>query len=325
MKILITGISGFVARHFIELLALSEGEHEVAGIYNNNRPRFSQEEYPGVKLSFHQADLVDGEQIKELMQQFQPTHILHLASHSSVAYSWKHPAECIKENVAIFLNVVDTVRLLNLKCRILSIGSAEEYGIVDEASLPLRENSYPNPVSPYGVSRLMQEKIVEIYTRNYGLDIIHTRSFNHIGPYQNEKFVVSSFAKQIAEKLDGTNERINISTGDLDIVRDFTDVRDVVKAYFLLLKNGKKGSTYNVCSGNGYVLKDLLKKFELITGTQVSYHINENNIRPTENRKVIGNNEKLRTETGWTPEIPIEKSLDDLLSYWKSEILVEKS
>jgi GDP-4-dehydro-6-deoxy-D-mannose reductase len=323
MKILITGISGFVARHFLELLSVS-GEHSVAGLYNKNRPAFGENDFPGLKLSFHQVDLVDGEELKEIFIQFQPTHILHLASQSSVAYSWENPADCIRENIAMFLNVVDYVRLLNMKCRILSIGSAEEYGNVDEALLPLKETANPNPVSPYGVSRLMQEKIVEIYSRNYGLDIIHTRSFNHIGPYQTEKFVVSSFAKQIATQVIEGNDRISISTGDMEVVRDFTDVRDVVKAYFLLLTRGRKGSIYNVCSGNGYVLKDLLKKFELLTGVPIQYRVNEKFIRPTENRIIIGNYEKIKSETGWEPSIPIEQSLDDLLNYWKSELFVER-
>jgi len=325
MKILITGISGFVARHFVELLSSSGGNHTVAGIYHTNRPGFREDEYPGIKCSFHQVDMVDGDQLKELLIQFQPSHILHLASHSSVAYSWKYPADCIKENTAMFLNLVEYVRLLNLKCRILSVGSAEEYGNVEESALPLTEDSSLVPVSPYGVSRLLQERIVEIYSKNYGLDIIHSRSFNHIGPYQNEKFVISSFAKQIIQQLNDGQRNISISAGDMDVTRDFTDVRDVVKAYLLLLIKGKKGSIYNVCSGNGYLLKDMIKKFESLTQSHISCHINEKNIRPAENRRVVGNNEKIKQETGWSPEISIDKSLEDLLLYWKSKLYVARS
>lgn len=324
MKILITGISGFVARHFVELLASTGIDHSVAGIFNTNSPSFNVDEYPGIKCSFHQVDMIDGDQIKEIIKEFQPSHILHLASQSSVAYSWKYPADCIKENITMFLNLVEHVRLLNINCRILSVGSAEEYGIINEAALPINENANLVPVSPYGISRLLQEKVVEIYSRNYGLDIIHTRSFNHIGPYQSEKFVISSFAKQIIQQLNDGQKNISISAGDIDVIRDFTDVRDVVKAYYLLLLNGKNGSIYNVCSGKGYVLRDIIKKLEIITHSHISCQINEKNIRPIENRKVIGNYDKIKNQTGWTPEIPMEKSLEDLLLYWKSQLVVTR-
>lgn len=325
MRIVITGISGFAARHFIELLSATAEHHTVAGIYCNNKPAFGEADYPNVTCSFHQLDLLNAEKVTQLLLQFQPDYILHLAAKSSVADSWLYPSASITDNTGIFLSLVEALRINRLKCRLLSVGSSEEYGIANAANGALTENLCPDPASPYGAARVMQQRLVEIYSKNYGLDILHTRSFNHIGPYQNENFVISSFAKQIAAQLKKGVTVIELSVGDVEVIRDFTDVRDVVKAYYQLMTKGKKGETYNVCSNKGFVLKHIIEMFAQITGTTIIYKINEKNFRPSENKKITGSSDKIKKEIGWQPVIPMEKSLKDLLHYWKVKLSAHTS
>lgn len=320
MRIFITGISGFVARHFVDLLGTMNEKFVVLGIYNSTYPNFSENEYDNVSCEFLQLNLLNKEVLKETLKNFNPDYILHLASKSSVAYSWQKPGELVLENSKIFINLVEILRELNSDCRMLSVGSAEEYGIVDGESLPLKETYRTNPVSPYGAARVLQNNLVNIYSKNYGLNLIHTRSFNHIGPYQNENFVIGSFVKQISSQLNEGRKSINLIVGDIEVVRDFTDVRDVVKAYFTILKNGKKGETYNVCSGKGYKLSSLIDLFAKITHTSITTQTNKNNFRPSENKEIIGSYEKLQKATGWHPTISIQQTLEDLLDYWKEKV-----
>lgn len=319
MRILITGISGFVARHFVEFLSQQEERYIVAGIYNRHYPEFSENEFPNIDCTFHKINLLDNGKLKELIAEFKPAYILHLGSRSSVVYSWKHPAETIRQNTDIFTSIIESLRSLNIKCRLLSVGSAEEYGIVKEDQLPIIESLCPNPASPYGVSRVMQQNLAEVYTNNYGLDIVHTRSFNHIGPYQSSDFVLSSFARQIINQQGKGSKEIQIAVGNIEVTRDFTDVRDVVKAYYLLLKKGRSGDVYNICSNKGVILKDLIKIFEDITGTKINCVLDPKTFHPSENKQVIGSYEKIKQETGWAPVIPIRQTLSDLLNYWRSK------
>ena len=322
MRIFITGISGFVARHFIDLLGSMDEHFEVLGIYNSTHPNFSENEYDNVSCEFLQLNLLDKDGLKASIINFNPNYILHLASKSSVAYSWQNPGELVLENSKIFINIVEILRELNSQCRMLSVGSAEEYGVVDGESLPLKETYRTNPVSPYGAARVLQNNLVNIYSKNYGLNLIHTRSFNHIGPYQNENFVIGSFVKQISSQLNEGKKELNLVVGDIEVVRDFTDVRDVVRAYFTILKTGKKGETYNVCSGHGYKLSNLIELFANITQTTITTQTNKNNFRPSENKEIIGSYEKLHKATGWEPKISIKKTLEDLLDYWREKVEV---
>jgi len=319
MKILITGISGFVARHFVEYLSTLKENHELLGLYNKNRVDPAHFHYPNIRISFAKVNMMDKGLLKDTLTGFRPENVLHLASKSSIAYSWQHPGEVVEENTGTFLNLLEVIRENNLRCRILSVGSAEEYGTVVEKMLPLTEDYCLNPVNPYGVSRVLQYNLTEVYSRHFGLDIIHTRSFNHIGPYQKENFVIGSFARQIARQMKEDKSPIILTVGDIDVIRDFTDVRDVVKAYHGLLIKGVKGATYNVCTGKGYVLRDIIGRFSQLTGRPISIRVEPGIIRPFETKKVVGSNEKIRNEIGWKPEIPIEKSLSDLLDFWMKQ------
>jgi GDP-4-dehydro-6-deoxy-D-mannose reductase len=314
-KILITGVMGFVSRHLLKHLSDSGECYEITGLCRN--PGKIDVNNKTIKLNLVAADLNDREKILPLLDKVRPEQLIHLASDSSVAHSWHTPVESFQNNTNIFLNLVESVRNLNFPCRILSIGSSEEYGVVDAANIPISENTPFNPVSPYAVARVSQELLSKIYVDGYGMDIVMTRSFNHIGPGQKEDFVVSSFAKQIMNIKKGRGSVLEV--GNIDIVRDFLDVRDVVKAYMLLLEKGKSGKMYNVCSGEGNSLKVLLDKMMAIAGVDFGYHINEQLIRPADNPVIIGNNKKIRNECGWQPLITLDASLNDILAYWDKE------
>jgi GDP-4-dehydro-6-deoxy-D-mannose reductase len=319
MKILITGIAGFGARHFLDYINEKEPGSEVAGIYHETLPAFNADKLSNLKISLYKLSLLDKDKFAAVLEEFRPDFILHLAGRSSVANSWKDPAGSITDNTNFFLNIVETVRAMQLKCRILSVGSTEEYGNAN-AGLPLKETDCPEPASPYGVARVLQQKLVAIYANTYDIDIVHTRSFNHIGPYQKPEYVIASFAKQMVQQdLEG-KEEIILKTGDVSVIRDFSDVRDVVKAYYELLYKGRKGQTYNVCSGNGYVLKDIIQLLAKKIGKPVHDSIDEKNFRPSENKTIVGSYEKIKKETGWEPEINIEKSMEDIIGFWRSSL-----
>jgi GDP-4-dehydro-6-deoxy-D-mannose reductase len=316
-KYLITGFSGFVGRHFIEYLENNETGCLVKGL-DIHDPNFRFDQYKNTKISFEKIDLLHKGKVEYIIHEFQPNYILHLASFSSVAFSWKEPVQSFQNNTNIFLNLIDAVRKLNMDVRILSVGSSEEYGDVNDEDLPLREEQPLNPVSPYAVARMSQEYLSKIYTVGYGMYIVLTRSFNHIGPMQKDIFFVSSMAKQLVELKRSGKNRGNVVTGDLSIVRDFTDVRDVVRAYYLLLQRGGKGQVYNVCSGIGLSLKEPIDIMARQLNIEVEITVDNRLIRPADNRKIIGSNEKIKRELGWENTIPLERSLKDMILYWEA-------
>jgi GDP-4-dehydro-6-deoxy-D-mannose reductase len=317
-KYLITGFSGFVSKHFLELLEDKKEQVSVVGIDINN-PDFSYTTYKYVTCSFYKIDLLDKSQVDNVIYNFQPNYILHLASYSSVAFSWKNPVASFVNNTNIFLNLIEQVRLLDLKCRILSIGSSEEYGNVKQEDIPLSEEHTLSPVSPYAVARVSQELISKVYVEGFGMDIVITRSFNHIGTGQKEVFVVSSFAKKLVEIKSSNLHGAEMQTGDLTIIRDFLDVRDVVRAYYLLLKKGKKGEIYNVCSNKGTTLEEVLNKMVDYLKVDVNIVPDPKLIRPNDNKIIVGNNAKLKYETGWNVQVELDHSLEDIIHYWQKK------
>jgi GDP-4-dehydro-6-deoxy-D-mannose reductase len=316
-KYLITGFSGFVGQHFIEYLENNGDICFVKGLDIHN-PDFRIDGYKNVKISFEKIDLLSQDQVEYIIHEFQPDYILHLASFSSVAYSWKEPVQSFQNNTNIFLNLADVVRKLNIEARILSIGSSEEYGNVNDADLPLKEDHRLNPISPYAVARISQEYLSKVYVEGFGIDIVLTRSFNHIGPMQKSVFVVSSLAKQLVDLKKSGEKSGSIVTGDISIIRDFTDVRDVADAYYRLLKWGTKGHVYNVCSGVGVSLKDVLNIMAKQLKIEVDFVIDSRLVRPADNKRIVGSNEKIKRELGWRNTIPLEQSLKDILLYWES-------
>ncbi len=311
-KYLITGVTGFVARHYIQYLQQKDSATIIAGIYRTNtKPGF---EHNGLHL--YKSDLSDLDEIQSILHEFEPDYIVHLAAQSSVALSWQQPVTSFMNNMNIYLNLIEALRLSGLKSRLLSVGSSEEYGNVAEADIPLREELYPDPVSPYAVARVSQELISKVYVNGYNLDIVSTRSFNHFGPGQREVFVISSFARQLINIKEGRSENSTLKTGNLKIVRDFLDVRDVVVAYDLILHDGQCGEVYNVCSGNGVRLEDILLMMAKSLGIEITYETDPDLIRPNDNQVIIGDNTKIKAQTQWQQKYTIEQSIHDILEDW---------
>ncbi|MBS1517255.1 MAG: GDP-mannose 4,6-dehydratase [Bacteroidetes bacterium] len=322
-KFLITGFSGFVGRNFTEYLNSSGEIFEVLGI-DTREPEIKKENYGNLNIDFHRADLRDREKLCKTVYNFKPDYILHLASFSSVAGSWQNPGYSFQNNVNIFLNLLEAVKVIGYPSRIISVGSSEEYGNVNIDALPLTEENVPNPSSPFGIARLSQEMLAKLYVNVHGLDIIMTRSFNHIGAGQNENFAVASFARQLVE-IKYINNGEFLLAGDVNIIRDFIDVRDVVKAYYRLFKEGKKGEVYNVCSGQGISLKNIINIMSELLNMRITIKEDRSLKRPKDNPVIIGSNKKLKTEIHWENEIPIEKSLQDVLNYYIGKVEHSKS
>lgn len=313
---LITGFSGFVSRHFLNYLVENNLSYEVLGV-DVNPPKFVMEDYaPTLAMSFEQVNLLDKEAVEDMIATFRPDYILHLASFSSVAYSWQHPADCFMNNTSIFLNVTEALRKHDLcDCRLLSVGSSEEYGDVKKEELPLQEDMPLVPVNPYAVARVSQEMMAKVLADSFGMQIMLTRSFNHMGPFQDERFVIPSFVRRILDIAESGAKSGEIETGDTSIVRDFVDVRDVVRAYYRLLLDGKAGEVYNICGEKGVSLAEVVDQIADIVGVSVTTRVNPDFVRPGDNQVVIGSAEKIRQDIGWTAEIPLRQTLMDMIGH----------
>ncbi|MBF0226224.1 MAG: GDP-mannose 4,6-dehydratase [Desulfobacterales bacterium] len=310
MKYLITGFSGFVGHYLINYINEQEKEAQIIGIDIINKV------YHYNNFVQYTINLLNFEELSAIIKTEKPDYIVHLASFSSVAYSWQNPVESFKNNTNIFLNLVESVRLFSSHSIILSVGSSDEYGIIEEKDLPLTENKHLNPVSPYAVARVSQEFLSKIYYNGFKMNIICTRSFNHVGAGQSDQFVVSSIGKKFVEYL--KNKKNKIFVGNIDIVRDFLDVRDVVRAYFMLLKKGQIGDIYNVCSGKSYSIKQIIELYKDITLLNPPIEIDKALLRPIENPIVLGSYEKIKTEINWAPKIDLKDSLKTIITYWEN-------
>ena len=312
-RYLITGFSGFVAGHFIDYLYSINEECEIIGI-SRRLPNIDLAYYADrLSVKVFCIDMIDKDAVKDVIREFCPDYVLHLAAYSSVAYSWEYPTDSFLNNCNLFLNLVDVIREINPHCRILSVGSSEEYGGVNSKNLPLTEDQALNPMSPYAVARVSQELMSKVYVNAYGMDIIMTRSFNHIGPRQDDRFVVPSFIKRIIDlKRQGACEGV-INTGDTEIVRDFVDVRDVVRAYYMLLMKGSSGEVYNICSGSGIRLSNIIDCIAKEVGITVSAKVIPELIRPSENKTIVGSFAKIQSELGWEPEIDFKTTIRDMI------------
>jgi len=320
-KYLVTGAAGFVSYHFFDYLNSIQEDCEVLGIDIVKPEDINLYNFSHLTLRFVQINLLDYSTLEAAIISFSPTHIVHLASFSSVAKSWDEPINSFINNTNIFLNLAEIIRKNHILCRLLSVGSSEEYGNVPADCIPIKESISLNPVSPYAVARVSQEMLSQCYVSSYKLDIILTRSFNHIGPMQRDIFVIPSFTKQILEniKMEHTGN-IKLFTGDVSLIRDFLDVRDVVKAYHLLLEKGIAGELYNICSGTGRSIMEIIDMLANLLGVKIDIEIDKKKIRPGDNKIIIGDNSKITGLTGWQPQISIMESLQDLITYWKKII-----
>mgnify|MGYP002868413599 FL=1 len=188
------------------------------------------------------------------------------------------------------------------------------------SDLPLVEDMRINPANPYAVTKMAQESMAQVYSNGFGMNIVSTRSFNHIGPRQRDTFVVASFAKQVAQAFVDGKTTLDMTTGNLNVVRDFLDVRDVVSAYNLLLEKGKSGEIYNVCSGEGIPLAEVINELSIISGIKITTHTDQSLVRPNDIPKIIGSNQKLKNDTLWQRNYTLHQTLNDTFNYWKEQL-----
>ena len=316
MRVLITGITGFVGSHLAEY-ALSKK----AKVWGSIRWRSNTENIDHIKgeLNLVECDLRDLSSVTSLIEEARPDYIFHLAAQSFVPTSWHAPDETLTTNIISQLNVLEAVRFRKLEPTIQIAGSSEEYGQVYENEIPVKETNPLRPLSPYGVSKVAQDLLGYQYHRSYGLRIVRTRAFNHTGPRRGDVFVASNFAKQIAQ-IEAGKKGATIEVGNLEAKRDFSDVRDIVKAYWLALEKGESGDVYNICSGKAWAIQELLDILLSMTKAKVKIEPDPKRTRPSDVPVLVGDSTRFREKTGWRLEIPFEKTLGDILNYWREKI-----
>ena len=315
-RALITGITGFAGSHLAELF-LSK-EYEVYGI---ERPRSKDENITHIrdKLKLFEADIRDFSSMQNLIKSVEPQYIFHLAAQSFVKLSFSAPGETLMTNITGNLNILEAVRQLNIDPIIQIAGSSEEYGLVKEDEVPIKETNPLRPLSPYGVSKVAQDRLAIQYNKSYGIKTVVTRAFNHTGPRRGEVFATSNFAKQIAEIEKGKKEPI-IYVGNLEAKRDFSDVRDVVKAYLLAVEKCDYGEVYNICSGKTWKISEMLDILLKMSEKKIEIRQDASRLRPSDVPILLGDCTKFKEKTGWQPKIPFETTMKDLLDYWRKKV-----
>ncbi|WAW02456.1 GDP-mannose 4,6-dehydratase [Oxalobacter formigenes] len=309
-KFFVTGIGGFVGRYFLEYLQQNEADFQVMGV-----DMMSSLPWDEPHFQYRSLDMTDSAALQSILSGFKPDYVLHLAAISSVGQSWKAPAECFKNNTGIFLNLLEAIRSECPGARILSVGSSEVYGDYSPNAMPLKEDYQLIPGNPYAVARAGQEMCSKLYVQSFGMKIMMTRSFNHIGPRQKETFVIPSFVNQLV-RIAQNGGVGTIITGNTEIIRDFLDVRDVVVAYYLILTQGKPGDIYNVCSGEGMKLKDIIEKTSILLNVSPVIQLDASLMRPTDSICIIGDNTKLMTELGWKRQFLFTQTLQSIIDYF---------
>lgn len=317
-KVLITGITGFAGSHLAELLVKS-GKYEVIGTHVSDRHLSNLDNVKG-NVTLYKFNLSEATAIQNLIGKLKPDTIFHLAASTSVPESFKKPAEILMNNIISELNILEAVREHNLSnSRIVIIASAHVYGMVNAKDLPISENTGFKPDNPYAVSKIAQDYLGLSYHLSHKLNIIRLRPFNHIGPRQSPEISISRFAKIIAE-IEKEKSDPMIKVGNLSAKRDFTDVRDMVRAYLIASEKCTSGEAYNIGSGVSYSIKEMLNKLISLSGKKLKVLIDPSLYRPSDIPELRCNPFKFRQATGWEAEIPLEKTLQDMLDYWRKVV-----
>jgi GDP-4-dehydro-6-deoxy-D-mannose reductase len=318
MRILITGITGFAGSHLAEYIL---AEHPNAHVFGLVRWRSRMDNILQIrdKVELHEADLKDIISLKKALAEIKPDRIFHLAAQSFVPASWKLPVETFAINALGQINLFEAVLSLKLDPRIQIAGSSEEYGHVNPDEVPMKETNPLRPLSPYAVSKVAQDLLAYQYFMSYGLKTVRTRGFNHTGPRRGDVFVTSNFAKQIAEIEKGKKKPV-IHVGNLEAKRDFTDVRDMVRAYWLAADKGEAGEVYNIGSGKTMAMKDMLDILLSLSKAKVKVQVDPARLRPSDVPILYSDCRKFVSLTKWKPRIPLEKTFKDLLDYWRERV-----
>lgn len=310
-KGLVIGAAGFVGRYLVKEMCNNKIETFVT--------KLPHEKFTEESVNVYDLDILDKDAIVNILYEIQPDYIFHLAAQSSVGVAWKNPLLTVDVNIKGSINVMDAVRELFYKPRVLLIGSGEEYGYIKPEETPILEDNLLRPGNIYAATKACQNMIGSIYAKAYDMDLMMVRAFNHIGPGQAPLFVVSDFCKQVAEIEKGIREPV-IMVGNLAAKRDFTDVRDVVKAYVKLIKQGSAGETYNVGSGSAQEIRKILEKVIAMSDVNIKIETDPNKIRPVDVPIIEADITKLNTLTGWKPEISVEQTIHETLDYWRIHI-----
>ncbi len=315
-KALITGIAGFVGSHLAELLLSQNFE-----VYGLCRPRSKTDHIESIirKLHLEDADLLDSHSLYNTIARIKPDYIFHLAAQSFVPTSWVSPSVTLEVNIVGSANIFEAVKQVGINPVIQIACSSEEYGLVYANELPITETNPLRPQSPYAVSKVAMDYLGYQYSCSYNMRIIRTRGFNHTGPRRGETFVTSNFAKQIAMIEKGRQDPV-IKVGNLDASRDWTDVRDMVRGYLLAVEKCDPGDVYNICSGKSVNVKDMLNMLLSMAKTKVKIEQDPARMRPSDVPVLTGDNTKFVKKTGWKPEIPFSKTMEDLLNYWREKV-----
>ena len=315
MRALITGITGFAGSHLAEYLLSEHPEVEVFGTY---RWRSRMENIRGIRdrVTLLEADLRDYPSMAKALSRARPDYVFHLAAQSFVPTSWSAPVDTMTTNANGQLHLFEAVLAQKLDPVIQIACSSEEYGLVHPDEVPISEENELRPLSPYAVSKMTQDYLGYQYFQSYGLKVVRTRGFNHTGPRRGDVFVTSNFAKQIAEIEAGLRDPV-IRVGNLEAVRDFTDVRDMVRAYWLAVTKGRPGEAYNIATGHGITIQELLDRLLAMSEVEVRVEQDPARMRPSDVVRLVGDSSKFRRDTGWEPEIPFDRTLKDTLQYWR--------
>lgn len=318
MRVLITGITGMVGSHLAEFLLAEHPEAEVHGLLRWRSPLDNiRDILPRVTL--HQGDLRDLNSLIQLMRKAQPDRIYHLAAQSYVDQSFIAPADTLHSNVIGTTNLLDAIRITGVKPRVHICSSSEVYGQVRPDEVPINENTPLRPASPYAVSKVGEDMIAFQYGVSYGLDLVRTRMFTHTGPRRGDVFAESSFAKQIAEIEEGISSG-PVRVGNLDSVRTLADVRDAVRAYWLLLDKCPGGEVYNIGGKETMTVGDILETLKSMARVPIEHVVDPARLRPSDVTLQIPDTRKFHDATGWEPKISARQTLNDLLDYHRSRI-----
>jgi GDP-4-dehydro-6-deoxy-D-mannose reductase len=317
VRALITGVGGFAGSHLADYL-LGHTDWQVSGcvLPGWDCSRLDR------RVACIELDLRDPSAVRIMLEQVAPDVIFHLAGQAFSPISWEEPWDTLENNIRAQTNLLDGLVKLDLKPRMLAVGSGDEYGPAQPEELPLREDSPLRTNSPYAVSKAAQDWLGLAYFLGYQLPVVRVRPFNHIGPRQSENFVVPAFAKQIALIEAGRQEPV-IHVGNLSARRDFTDVRDVARAYYLAVTLGQPGEVYNIGSGRSYEIRAVLDMLVSFSHVSVRVQQDPDRMRPSDTPDIRCDASKLCQATGWRPEIPLEQSLRDVLDDWRKKVISE--
>ena len=314
MRILITGISGFVGPHLARHIASTAPEAEVWGLVWAADPAQAPSSIQQIE-----GDLTDISSVKAALDEVRPEIIFHLAAASSVASSWDHPGRFLEVNAVGTVNLLEVVRTLGLDARVVVSSSAEVYGAVPTEQQPITEDSPLEPLSPYAASKAAQDLLTAQYYHGYGMPTVRLRLFHHTGPGRPTQFVASSFAHQIA-RIEKGLDPTRLAVCNLEAIRDFTDVRDVTRAYWLAATRGVPGDAYNVCSSRRTSIRRVLDMLLAHSEVEVEVEVDPDRLRAADIPCLVGDHSKFSDTTGWQPEIPLVQTLGDLLNWWRDEL-----